>query len=731
MNRQERRAAARGTGQGSGGKAGRAEALFAQGAERHGAGDLAAAEGLYREALRADPAHAGALHYLGLLAAQAGRLEEAARLVGKAAARRPRDAAILRDLAKVRLGGGDAAAAEAPARAAVAAAPGDPAAAMVLGATLARLGRGEEAEARLRRALDLAPGHPEVLNHLGVALAGQGRYGEAAAAFEAALASAPDFGEALVNLAEARLAAGESGAAEGLVRQALELAPGHPQLLDLLGRALASAGRLQEALAAQRAAVAAAPGDPQLAFNLAASLQETGETAAAEKAYRDLLRAAPGFAAAWANLGALLLQGERTEAALEACETALRHDPGHLEARINLATALEQASRLEAAAEQLRLGLERTPAHPALRLLEAKLERRAGRPEAAAERLAAPPPEAAPAALRQDWLYERGRCLDQAARPAEAFAAFAEANALAAAEGAALRARQGETRRLIAALAERFTADWVAGWTPLPAPEEEPPVFLVGFPRSGTTLLHHVLAGHSRLQVMEEVQALDAARAVVEAAPGGYPEGLAALAPETAAAARAAYWRAARAALPAEPGRRLVDKLPLNLVQLGLVQRLWPQAPVILALRHPCDVCLSAFMQHFDLNDAMANFLSLEDAGDFYDAVMGLFARYEAALPLRLARLRYEDLLQDFDGETGRLLDFLELAWEPSVRDFVATARARGRINTPSYSQVTEGLYTRARYRWERYRPQLTPLLRRVEPWAERFGYGSPDRAEA
>src|SRR5690606_17559677 len=132
----------------------------------------------------------------------------------------------------------------------------------------------------------------------------------------------------------------------------------------------------------------------------------------------------------------------------------------HLEAWINLANGLEQMSRLEAADEALRRALDQAPEHPALKVLAAKLDRRAGRSEAAAERLAGAPPSDAPAAVRQDWLFERGRNLDRIGSLDAAFAAFAEGNAIAAAEGSALLARQGETRRLIASLRECFAPDW-------------------------------------------------------------------------------------------------------------------------------------------------------------------------------------------------------------------------------------------------------------------------------
>lgn len=725
MNRKERRAASS-----QGERSARASALTARGMELHGRSDLQAAERAYRDALRLDPSNLIALHYLGLIAAQKGDFKEAQRLIGRVLARQPENVEALRNLAKVRLSVGNAEGAEELLQKALELSPEDALALTLLGATRSAQGRHEEAEEVLRAALEKAPTNAEALNYLGVALAAQGRHGQACDAFSQAHRLNPNFGEAALNLAEARLALGEHSAAESLARQMLSALPGHPRLLDLLSRSRAAAGDLTAALELARQAAAAAPGDPQICFNLAVTLQETGDWPAAEETYRSLLKREPGFAAAWANLGALLQKQDRVEDALSALRKALLHDPQQLQARLNLANALEQASKLEEAQEQLEVALGQAPEHPGVQVLAAKLERRSGRPEAAAARLAEAPPHDCSPLIRQDWLYEQGRNLDRIGRYAEAFSAFLQANRVAAEGAAAFLEGQDRTRDLIERMSDCFTSDWVSNWQPLEAPSwEESPVFLVGFPRSGTTLLHHILAGHSRLQVMEEVEALEAARRWLEVRGGSYPQLLTELSDEEAEAARQAYWQATRAAVPEEPGKRLLDKLPLNLMHLGLVHRLWPQATILLALRHPYDVCLSAFMQQFDVNDAMANFFTLEDTGDFYDRVMTLFSRYEASLALPLLRLRYEDLLTDFDGQIAALLEGLSLEWEEGVRDFATTARQRLRINTPSYSQVTEGLYERSLYRWKNYRDFLGPLPQRIGRWVRHFGYDAERNA--
>ena len=167
----------------------------------------------------------------------------------------------------------------------------------------------------------------------------------------------------------------------------------------------------------------------------------------------------------------------------------------------------------------------------------------------------------------------------------------------------------------------------------------------------------------------------------------------------------------------------IVDKLPLNIVEAGLIHRIFPQARFLFAQRHPCDCVLSCFMQSFYINEAMVNFLDLEDAARFYDKVMTLWQKYLSVLPLEVHTVRYENLIEAFEETLTPLLDFLGVEWDDSIRNYTETASRRERIYTPSYNQVTQPLYTRARGRWERYSKNMQPVLPTLLPWARRFGY--------
>jgi hypothetical protein len=128
-------------------------------------------------------------------------------------------------------------------------------------------------------------------------------------------------------------------------------------------------------------------------------------------------------------------------------------------------------------------------------------------------------------------------------------------------------------------------------------------------------------------------------------------------------------------------------------------------------------------MQSFLPNDAMANFNTLEDAAKLYVEVMGLWQHYANLLPLNYYQVKYENIVNDFEGETRKLLGFLGLEWDPSVLEYNKNARKREHINTPSYNQVTENIYTRARYRWQRYENQLGPVMPMLKPFVDYFNY--------
>jgi hypothetical protein len=246
-------------------------------------------------------------------------------------------------------------------------------------------------------------------------------------------------------------------------------------------------------------------------------------------------------------------------------------------------------------------------------------------------------------------------------------------------------------------------------------------VFLIGFPRSGTTLLEQVLAGHPDVVSLEERDTLgDAARAFLTQPQD--IEKLAAASDETLASHRELYWSRVRK-FGAEPeGKVFVDKTPINTVKLPLIAGLFPDAKIVFALRDPRDVVLSCFRRRFETNATTWQFLTLESTARFYDAVMRLADLYRAKLPIEIHDIRHEELVADFDGRTRELCSFIGLGWDPALRNF-SERPGLGAISTPSSTQLARGLNRDGVGQWRRYSEQIAPVLPVLREWVERFGY--------
>ena len=284
-------------------------------------------------------------------------------------------------------------------------------------------------------------------------------------------------------------------------------------------------------------------------------------------------------------------------------------------------------------------------------------------------------------------------------------------------------AELGDDRSTFGALANvrrmrrHFTRERVAAW-PRRAPERSgaAPVFLLGFPRSGTTLLDTMLSSHPDPLVLEERDLLGGAYARFAASDAALDD-LEGLHDDALREARREYWQRVDAELRGtrREGRLVVDKLPLNTILLGLIARIFPDARVLLAVRDPRDACLSCFQQRFDLNPAMINFLSWESTVAYYDEVMGAGMEVLEAGVLAWHRIRYEHLVDAPRDALAPLLSFLGLPWDDAVLDYRRTARERYTA-TPSAEQVVRPLYRSSVGRFRHYEEWMKPEIETLTP---------------
>ncbi|MZR61848.1 sulfotransferase [Alcanivorax sp. DP30] len=336
-----------------------------------------------------------------------------------------------------------------------------------------------------------------------------------------------------------------------------------------------------------------------------------------------------------------------------------------------------------------------------------------------------------------------GKALDAKGEYGAAFSAATKGNQIQSKIESRLVSKNA-IRRRVEVFRTLFTKDWVGSWSELSSPSRTP-VFMLGFPRSGTTLLEQVLDSHPEIQAMEEpptmatvlrqstswMQAMATQAGLLHKSSGWKSQWLSvmdyikAIGEEQVRGFRETYFKVVDQELQLRENSVLIEKMPLNTVDIGLILRLFPDAKFIVSLRHPADCVLSGYMQNFKMNDAMANFLDLDNAASFYKHVMKLLWQYEEVFDLkdRMHYIRYEDLVMDLEGEARKALDFLGLPWDDAVLNYDEHAKQRGTLATPSYQGVTQKIYDSSKERWRNYAEWMAPVLPHFKEAAERYGY--------
>tara|TARA_R110000868_G_scaffold1157_5_gene8862 strand:- start:10528 stop:12324 length:1797 start_codon:yes stop_codon:yes gene_type:complete len=416
------------------------------------------------------------------------------------------------------------------------------------------------------------------------------------------------------------------------------------------------------------------------------------------------------------------------------CERIMERDKGMPALMYALKASIhERLTELDDAIAMAEKALSFEPHHPeASRVWARAVRRRDGSDadalQAALKRLAGINLAGENFTMKRSIFDECAQIYDKLKDYDQAFAHFTAMNEAAIQEAKETRVDKDDYLKQVNELVEVLTPERVASWKPLAplgveAGHRAAPVFLVGFPRSGTTLLDQIIDAHPDFHVIEEMPMLRAVRDAAKDFQGGYPASLEHMTEAQRGALREIYWRALEEEGADVGAKIIVDKMPLNLIHVGLIARVFPEAKFILALRHPADCVLSCFMQNFQLNGSMVNFHRLPDAAHLYNRVMSLWNRGRELLPLQVHEVRYENLIKDLRAEVEPLLSFLGAGWDEAVSDPAAHALARGTIRTPSYAQVTQPIYGSAADRWRRYETFFGPALSVLEPHIRRFGY--------
>ncbi|MGO9913608.1 MAG: tetratricopeptide repeat protein [Isosphaeraceae bacterium] len=710
----------------------------------HRSGRLDLAERGYRYCLAVQPDDSNALHLLGVALCQKGRKLEALEWINRAIERRPDIAAyhgalgeVLRELGRHH----EAAAVLAKALEL------DPSLATAhnnLGLVHVRERRADSALACFEEAVRLRPAFTTARINRGEALQALGLWDQAAAAYLEVLQIEPNNAWVHTYLGHVLVELGNIDRLDEAAlhcRRALELSPGLGAAHTNLGNVYKVMGRLDDALASYRRAIEV---DSSLAMpwnNIGRVEQQLGRFEAARAAYEQALEREPGAARVHANLASLLSDQDRHALAVERYQLALRCEPDHAEAYHGMAVSLVFLGRRALAWTALETAIRLRPRLIAPRMTKCRMLAEDGdfeRSNATAREVLAEFPKSAEArfylamnlrarlpdedfrqmvelidhpyhgheavvslAFGIGTVHDARGCYEEAAR-------FFE---IANARQAALLAERGETvdseriSQTVEEIMVSFTPEFFQTVRGRGSPSRRP-IFIVGMPRSGTTLTEQILASHPRVYGAGELDDINRVASQLAAPPGG-PTDVAQRALELDAASfrELADRYVARLEELGGSAERVVDKMPSNYLHLGLIAALWPESQIILCRRDPRDIALSCWATYFGAirwaNDlrVVARQIIEHDR---------LIAHWKTVLPIRLIEVVYEELVADFEPQARRLVEAVGLEWDPACLEYHSLERT---IRTASLGQVRQPIYSKSVGRWKNYEAALAPLF--------------------
>lgn len=574
------------------------------------------------------------------------------------------------------------------------------------------------------------PDDPQVLLIYGMVMNAGGDFQKASSAFRKLTRLQPKEPAHWMNFATSQRAMGDLDSAATGYDKAAKLGGWNSVLHYNVALLELERGNFSPARTHLAEAAAAKPVDAEIGCRYAQCLMQSGEPSAFRQSLQDWQLWQGWTPDLLAEAAMLLLTAGDQAAALGIVER-LKLNPSNTDSsELTLISILERTNCLsEATARFESLNRERIESTKELRSrwlhLRAQLASRNGRDDEAIETYREILQADVPLISRHEILFPLAKALDSQHQSLAAFEAVTEAHT-----------SQMAYFDLTAPLAGNDTLgaepvtmpccdpEDAARWDSSDAPStQDSPVFIVAFPRSGTTLLEQTLDAHPSLKSMDEQRFLLDAQECLQEDGLIYPSKLSEASPEQLARARERYWEQVSTKVNIKPGQRLLDKNPLNMLRLPTIKRLWPNSPVLLVVRHPFDVITSNFFQHYRSPDFARLCRDLPSLTAGYVSMFDQWYRNAEVLQPKVLEVIYEGFISDLEGSARRIADFCGLNWHDAMLEPGKHAKSKGYIGTPSYHQVVLPVSAKAVGRWRAYESELLPLASQVNHLATRWGY--------
>ena len=593
----------------------------------------------------------------------------------------------------------------------------------ILGATFAAIDKDSESLMQYKYALEIDPRNPQVYNNLGLTYKKIGDYKKATESFKTSLSIKPNFPEACNNLALSLKEEMKVDDAINYLNKAIEFKPNYSEAFYNLGNTLTVKGDFRKAINAFKKAIELKPDYFDALNNLGATYNLYKDYSNALKSISKALKIRPNIADAYNNLGTAELNLENESEAIKSYNKAIKIDPKFVLAYSNLCGLYERSNQLKKLKETLNKAENQgLSGNEEIKFRRGQLNSRNKDYKNSTLYLEEVDDTKISNKMKIDKYELLGKDYDKIKHYKKAFNCFKKSNSLVSLSVESQLYNPKNYQNQISQLIISYSKVNNLEWENKIENKIISPVFLIGFPRSGTTLLDNILSSHPNICTLEEKPMIAMVKKSLNKL-ASY-ENLKKLNLHDLQNLQEIYLDELTKYLPNKLlyGKVFIDKLPLSIIDVSLILRIFPKAKFILAIRHPLDCILSCFMQTFNLNDAMANFLNLKNTAELYNKSMKLFGIYESIFKLDLHLIKYENLILSLKDETTKLLKFLDLNWEKEIDNYRSNALDK-KINTPSYNQVTEKIYTRASGRWENYKNEMHDIMPLMQFWIEKWGY--------
>ena len=589
------------------------------------------------------------------------------------------------------------------------------------GIILQNLGRLKEAESFYRKAIKINPNFANAYSNLGNVLRNLGILQEAELYTRKAIEIKPNFANAYLNLGSILRDLGNLQEAELYTRKAIKINPNFVNAHLNLGSIFKDLGKFQDAQISYRKAIELNPNFADANLNFGALLKDLGKFQEAEIFTRKAIELKPDFAEAYSNLGNILIYLEKFQEAEIFTRKAIELKPNCENSYFNLFRNYEEINNLEKLKETLKEFKDIDSIKNELFLFDARLNFRNNEHKIAKELIDNISPQWLEQITNNQkiiyWSY-KAFIEDKVGNYDTAYFCFEKSQN----DPYYKRFRKESYLNYIDSYKKSIINKKIIVSHFNDGIEDSNLVFLIGFPRSGTTLLDTILRSHADIEVIEEQPLIKTIEKLIHVNHNTKIENLYDISYDTKTILRRKYFELLRKYSNKKVSLK-IDKMPLNTVPLPLITLLFPNAKIIFTHRHPYDTVLSCFQQHFKPNEAMANLVSLQSSSVIYDQVMNGWDLYQKNLPLNFITSKYERLIEDFDSQIIKILEFLGVEWDENIRHYRKTALGRGKINTPSFSQVVQPLYKSSIKKWKNYEKYFENCHQYLEKWVTYFDY--------